>query len=257
MTTGPAFDGAEVTAQISAISILNEPLRRALYAYVLSRTDTVGRDEAGKAVGITRELAAFHLDRLLEEGLVDVEYRRLSGKDGPGAGRPAKLYRASNRQLEISLPGRRYELAARLLAEAFTQQGTDPAEALDEVAHRFGEDLGAQARRRLGRRPSDTRLLHTTCEVLRDQGFEPTEIGGTVRLRNCPFQSIAKDHPDLVCGMNLSLARGLLAGLGARGLEARLESQPGMCCVAFSMAKGGQTADQSAICHVGDEAAQR
>ena len=241
MTTGPV-DGAEVAAQISAISTLNEPLRRGLYAYVLSRTEAVGRDEAGKAVGITRELAAFHLDKLLEEGLVEVEYRRLSGKDGPGAGRPAKLYRASDRQLEISLPGRRYELAARLLAEAFTQQGTDPAEALDDVAHRFGKELGAKARRRLGRRPSDTTLLHTACELLRDQGFEPTEIGGTVRLRNCPFQSIAKNHPELVCGMNLTLARGLLAGLGAGGLEARLEPQPGMCCVAFSMAKGGKSA---------------
>jgi predicted ArsR family transcriptional regulator len=236
--TGEPLDAAELTAQISAISILNEPLRRALYAYVLSRTGAVGRDEAGKAVGITRELAAFHLDKLLDEGLVDVEYRRLSGKDGPGAGRPAKLYRASDRQLEISLPGRRYELAARLLAEAFTEQGTDPAQALDEVAHRFGEDLGAQARRRLGRRPSNTRLLRTTCQVLREQGFEPTETDGTVRLRNCPFQSVAKDHPELVCGMNLSLARGLLDGLGAGGLEARLEPQPGMCCVAFSMAEG-------------------
>ena len=256
MMTGRAFDAAELTAQISAISILNEPLRRALYAYVLSRTGAVGRDEAGKAVGITRELAAFHLDKLLEEGLVDVEYRRLSGKDGPGAGRPAKLYRASDRQLEISLPGRRYELAARLLAEAFSQQGTDPAEALDEVAHRFGEDLGAQARRRLGRRPSDTRFLHTTCQVLRDHGFEPTESDGTVRLRNCPFQSIAKDHPELVCGMNLSLARGLLVGLGAGGLEARLEPQPGMCCVAFSMAQGGEAADEGAVGDVGDEANQ-
>jgi predicted ArsR family transcriptional regulator len=243
MAIGPAFDAAEVTAQISAISILNEPLRRALYAYVLSRTDAVGRDEAGKAVGITRELAAFHLDKLLEEGLVEVEYRRLSGRDGPGAGRPAKLYRASDRQLEISLPGRRYELAARLLAEAFAEQGTNPAEALDQVAHRFGEDLGAQARRRLGRRPSDSRLLHTTCEVLRDHGFEPTEAGGTVRLRNCPFQSIARDHPEMVCGMNLALAQGLLAGLGAGGLEARLEPQPGMCCVAFSMTQGGKSAD--------------
>jgi predicted ArsR family transcriptional regulator len=241
-TTGQVLDAAELTAQISAISILNEPLRRALYAYVLRRTDAVGRDEAGKAVGITRELAAFHLDKLLEEGLVDVEYRRLSGKDGPGAGRPAKLYRASDRQLEISLPGRRYELAARLLAEAFAQQGTDPAGVLDEVTHRFGEDLGAQARRRLGRRPSDSRLLHTTCQVLRDHGFEPTETEGTVRLGNCPFQSIARDHPELVCGMNLSLARGLLAGLGAGGLEARLEPQPGMCCVAFSMAQGGKAA---------------
>jgi predicted ArsR family transcriptional regulator len=257
MTTGRAFDAAEVTAQISAISVLNEPLRRALYAYVLSRSGAVGREEASKAVGITRELAAFHLDKLLEEGLVDVEYRRLSGREGPGAGRPAKLYRASDRQLEISLPGRRYELAARLLAEAFAQQGTNPGQALDEVAHRFGEDLGAQARRRLGRRPTNTRLLRTTCQVLREQGFEPTESGGTVRLRNCPFQSIARDHPELVCGMNLSLARGLLAGLGAGGLQARLEPQPGMCCVALSLVEGGQAAEQCAVGDVGDEAGQR
>ena len=92
--------------------------------------------------------------------------------------------------------------------------------------------------------------------MLRDHGFEPTESDGTVRLRNCPFQSIAKDHPELVCGMNLSLARGLLAGLGAGGLEARLEPQPGMCCVAFSMAQGGEAADESAVGDVGDEATQ-
>jgi predicted ArsR family transcriptional regulator len=258
---GPAGRGeplheAELAAQISAIAILNEPLRRALYGYVLSQTGAVGRDEAGQAVGITRELAAFHLDRLLEEGLLEVEYRRLSGKDGPGAGRPAKLYRASERQLEITLPGRRYELAAHLLAEAFAEQGPDPAQALDRVAHRFGEDLGTQARRRLGRRPTDARLLQTTCQVLRDHGFEPTETDGTVRLRNCPFQSVAKDHPELVCGMNLALARGLLAGLGAGGLEARLEPQPGMCCVAFSMAQGGDAADPRTIGRGGDEAGQ-
>jgi predicted ArsR family transcriptional regulator len=256
LESSDSLHGADLTAQIAAISALNEPLRRALYAYVLSDDDAVGRDEAAKAVGISRELAAFHLEKLLEEGLLDVEYRRLSGKDGPGAGRPAKLYRASDRQLEISLPGRRYELAARLLAEAFAQEGANPVEALDQVAHRFGEDLGIQARRRLGRRPSDTRLLQTTCQVLRDQGFEPTEAAGTVRLRNCPFQSLAADHPELVCGMNLSMARGLLAGLGAAGLEARLEPQSGMCCIAFSVAKGGKAADQGSVGEMGDEAGQ-
>ncbi|MGH9040175.1 MAG: helix-turn-helix transcriptional regulator, partial [Acidimicrobiia bacterium] len=197
-----ALRAPDVTAQISAISVLNEPLRRALYAYVVDQTDAVGRDEAGQAVGITRELAAFHLDKLLQEGLLDVEYRRLSGRGGPGAGRPAKLYRPSDRQLEISLPGRRYELAARLLAEAWAEPGADPAQALDGVARRFGEALGAQARWRLGRRPTATRVLQAACEVLREQGFEPTETDGGVRLRNCPFQSIANDHPELVCGMN-------------------------------------------------------
>lgn len=235
---GPdSLHSSELTAQISAIAALNEPVRRALYGYVLSQPGPVGRDEAAQAVGIARELAAFHLDKLLELGLLDVEYRRLSGRQGPGAGRPAKLYRPSDRQLEITLPERRYELAARLLAQAVEQQGADPAEALDRVAHRFGEALGAQARRHLGRHPAPPRLLEAACEVLRDHGFEPAQAEGKMRLRNCPFDALAKDHTDLVCGMNLSIAQGLLAGLRAKGLEARLEPQPGMCCVALTLAR--------------------
>jgi predicted ArsR family transcriptional regulator len=226
-----SLDASEFTVQVSAIAALKEPVRRALYAYVLSRPEAVGREEAAQAVGIARELAAFHLDKLLEQGLLDVEYRRRSGRSGPGAGRPAKLYRPSDRQVEISLPDRRYELAARLLAEAFAHPGADPAQALEGVARRFGEGLGAQARQRLGPEPSSTRILQTTCEVLRAHGFNPTETDGAVRLRNCPFQALAQDHPELVCGMNLSMAQGLLAGLGAASLQARLDPQPGMCCV--------------------------
>ncbi|MGH2667971.1 MAG: hypothetical protein ACRDH5_02410, partial [bacterium] len=156
--------------------------------------------------------------------------------------------------LEITLPGRRYELAARLLAEALAEPGADPAQALDGVARRFGEALGAQARWRLGRRPTATRVLQAACEVLREQGFEPTETDGGVRLRNCPFQSIANDHPELVCGMNLSMARGLMAGLGAGCLEARLEPRPGMCCVTLSVAQGGEPIDESSVSQVGDSA---
>lgn len=227
------LDSPELASQISAIAALNEPLRRALYTYVVSRPDAVGRDEAGEAVGITRELAAFHLDKLLEEGLLAVEYRRLSGRSGPGAGRPAKLYRASDRQLEITLPDRRYELAARLLAQAIQEQPGDPAGAVDRVARRFGETLGAEARSRLGGRPSAGRLLDTAVAVLRDHGFEPMRTNGEVRLRNCPFDTVAKDYTALVCGMNLSLAQGLLAGLGVTGIDVRLEPEPGMCCVAL------------------------
>jgi predicted ArsR family transcriptional regulator len=249
--------GLDFAAQVSAISALNEPVRRALYGYVLGQTDAVGRDEAAKAVGISRVLAAFHLERLLEQGLLEVEYRRLSGKEGPGAGRPAKLYRPSDRQLEITLPGRRYELAARLMAEAFSQQGADPAKALDDVARRFGEQLGTRARRRLGRRPNHSRLLQTTCDVLRDHGFQPTEVDGVVRLRNCPFHSLAQAHAELVCAMNLSMARGILGGLRAGGLEARLDPQPGQCCVVLSMAQGSEAADQRAIEPVGGEGGER
>jgi predicted ArsR family transcriptional regulator len=225
---------AELASQISAVAALNEPVRRALYTYILQQPKAVGREEAAQAVGISRELAAFHLDKLLEEGLLEVEYRRISGRSGPGAGRPAKLYRPSARQVQVTLPERRYDLAADLLAQAIEAPGGDPARAAEKVARRFGETLGVQARRHLGRRPSVSRLLDTACEVLRDQGFEPTKTEGEIRLRNCPFDTLAKDHTELVCGMNLALAKGLLAGLEAEGIEVLLDPRPGTCCVALA-----------------------
>jgi predicted ArsR family transcriptional regulator len=227
---------ADVAAQISAIAALNEPIRRALYAYVVERPAAVGRDEAAAAVGITRELAAFHLDRLLEEGLLDVEYRRISGRSGPGAGRPAKLYHPSRRQVQVILPERRYELAAQLMADALEEKGSDPAVALEGAARRFGESLGAEARRHLGRRPSLNRLLDTACAVLRDHGFEPIRTVAEIRLRNCPFDAVAKEHIALVCGMNLALAQGLVTGLGADGVDVRLDPMPEACCVVLAAA---------------------
>jgi predicted ArsR family transcriptional regulator len=229
-------DPAGLTAQISAIAALNEPIRRALYAYVVERPEAVGRDEAAEAVGITRELAAFHLDKLLEEGLLDVEYRRLSGRSGPGAGRPAKLYHPSRRPVQVMLPERRYELVALLMAQALEDKG-DPTTSLEGAARRFGESLGADARRGLGRRPSQGRLLDTACAVLRDQGFEPMRAEAEIRLRNCPFDAVAKEHVALVCGMNLALAEGLVAGLGAGSVDVRLDPKPGACCVAIGAAK--------------------
>ena len=228
---------AELASQISAVAALNEPVRRALYTYILEKSEAVGREEAAQAVGITRELAAFHLDKLLEEGLLDVEYRRLSGRTGPGAGRPAKLYRLSGRQVQINLPERRYDLAADLLAQAIEAPGGDPARAVDKVARRFGKALGVEAHRRLGRRPSASKLLETACVVLREQGFEPIRTEGQIRLRNCPFDSLAAEHTELVGGMNLALAEGLLSGLEAEGVEARLDPQPGTCCVALGTAR--------------------
>ena len=230
----PLSSADDVASQISAIAALNEPIRRALYTYLLERPDPVGRDEAAEAVGITRELAAFHLDKLLEEGLLDVEYRRLSGRSGPGAGRPAKLYHPSRRQVQISLPDRRYELAAQLMAAALEDEGSDRAAALDTVARRFGEALGVEARRQMGRRASQSRLLDTACAVLRGQGFEPMRNDAEIRLRNCPFDRVAKEHVSLVCGMNLALAQGLVSGLGAAGVSVRLDPMPGACCVAFA-----------------------
>lgn len=218
---------------IAGIAALDEPVRRALYTYVAGQADPVGRDAAALAAGTTRENAAFHLDKLVTEGLLEASFKRLSGRSGPGAGRPAKLYRRSARQLDVSVPARRYGLLAEVLADAIEcSRGTDPRREISTAARAFGADLGTSARERAGVRRGRATMLRAALEVLDEHGFEPIERPrGTVRLRNCPFDALAKRHPDLVCAMNLSLVEGLVAGLDATGLAARLDPQPGRCCV--------------------------
>lgn len=241
-------DPSQLDWQIAAVSALNEPVRRNLYRYVAGQGEPVSRDEAAQAVGISRELAAFHLDKLVELQLLVAEFGRRSGRRGPGAGRPAKLHRASDRQLDLTFPERRYELAAHLLAQGM-QEGADPAIGLDRAARRFGEDLGSQARRHLGRRPSPERLLEQATVVLAAYGFEPVTDGRSVRLRNCPFHALAAEHRDLICGMNLALLQGLLAGLPTDAFEACLSPEPGHCCVAITPA--GSTHHAVPGCAVG------
>lgn len=232
-----AMDATPIGERLDAIASLAEPARRALYLYVVGRPDAVGREEAARAVGIGRALAAFHLDRLVQAGLLTAEYRRLSGRTGPGAGRPAKLYRRADRQIEVSLPERRDDVVARLFAIALDAErlGTaTSAAALERVAREYGTTLGVDARRRAGPRPSRARLTTAATTVLTESGFEPIVDGGTLILRNCPFDRVARDHRDLVCGMNHSIMDGLVAGLRSSGLRATFDPEPGRCCMTFS-----------------------
>ena len=221
---------------IAAVSVLEDPVRRALYLYVSRQAEPVGRDEAAEATGANRENAAFHLDKLVEEGLLETSFRRLSGKTGPGAGRPAKLYRRSSRELQVTVPARRYELAAELFAHALEERpGKDRHASVAAAAHSFGASLGAAARVRARAGSGRAALLRKAVEVLAENGFEPIEEPrGIVRLRNCPFDALAKGHRDLVCGMNLAFMEGVLAGLKASGVQATLDLIPGLCCVTLA-----------------------
>jgi predicted ArsR family transcriptional regulator len=220
---------------IEAIALLEEPVRRALYEWVVAQRDAVGRDAAAAAVGVSRSLAAFHLDRLVREGLLTPEFRRLSGRTGPGAGRPSKLYRRGGRELAVSLPDRDYETAARLMAESLgTLESDGSLGRLRTSARRSGLAVGATARGEAGPRPGRARLRAALLSTLSARGYEPRElVGGEIRLANCPFHALVARHRDVVCGMNSALADGILAGLGDGALEADLDSQPGWCCVAF------------------------
>ena len=220
--------------RLGELGALAEPTRRALYLYVAARPDDVGRDEAAAALAISRAQAAFHLDRLVEEGFLETSFRRLSGRSGPGAGRPSKLYRPSSRQLHLSLPPRAYQLAADLLAQAMEEAPNLRARsALGQVARRFGEGFGAEIRSELGGRSSRERKLAALAEALTRHGYQPYRQGAELRLGNCPFLALSEAHRELVCGMNLFLIAGALEGMKATSLQARQDLAPGRCCVAI------------------------
>jgi predicted ArsR family transcriptional regulator len=208
---------------LASLSSLDDPVRRRLYEVVCERAEPVGRDEAAATAGVGRALAVYHLDKLVEAGLLTASYQRPPGRSGPGAGRPAKLYMRSDREFAVTVPPRDYELAARLLVQAVeADPGGNSRAALLEASRRLGAELGG----RTGVADLD--------EALAAHGYEPRSgEDGVIRLRNCPFHQLAEHHRDVVCGMNLGLIEGIVAGLGAEGLRPVLDPQPGHCCVAI------------------------
>lgn len=218
----------ELADQLAGVGVLAEPARRRLYQYVVREPSPVSREQAAGAVGIPVHSVKFHLDKLVAAGLLEVEYRRLTGRTGPGAGRPAKLYRRSSRDVAVSVPPRRYDLAGEVLAEAVdraVRDGVPVDEAVRRVAGEVGRELAT------GAEPSGRDDLTRTSDVLGRHGYEPRVVDEELCLTNCPFDRLATDHTALVCGLNLALVDGVLGGLDATTLRARLAPQQGFCCV--------------------------
>ena len=209
---------------LDALAALGEPTRRALYAYVAAQDRAVSRDEAASATATKRATAAFHLERLVDDGLLEARFARVSGRTGPGAGRTAKLYARARRQIAVSLPPRRYEIAAEVLASALEAAEREAAPVREAVAHAAG-----QAGRQIATGGADL------AEVLSRSGYEPKRgPDGCIHLANCPFHDLLARHVDLVCAMNLHLLRGLIGELGA-GAHARLDPAEGRCCVTITL----------------------
>ncbi|HET7397866.1 MAG TPA: transcriptional regulator [Intrasporangium sp.] len=218
------------------LGVLHEPARRRLYDYVLDQGRPVSRDEAGAAAGMGRTLAAYHLDRLEAAGLLSAHFERPRGRRGPGAGRPAKLYRATDRELSVTVPPRDYELLTALLLDAIEHdQGAALLAGAGDAAERAGrqaaERAGRQAAEQAGRQAAGAATDLLTA-ALDDCGYRPgVAPGGEVELRNCPFHKAARAHPQIVCGLNLRLVHGLLDAIGQDPARAALEPHPGRCCV--------------------------
>ena len=235
--------------QVGRIAALAEPIRRALYRYVSTEQGPVGREQAASAVGVAPHVAKFHLDKLEADGLLDSEYSRPPGRTGPGAGRPAKRYRRAKRELSVSVPERRYDLAGQVMAQAIdtaTDSGTPLAGAVHEAAAEHGRHLGERVTARLGRRRSPAAVRQAITGVLSDFGYEPRTDGGDVTLTNCPFHALAQEHTDLVCGINLDLSSALLETWAGGGMQASLEPAPARCCVTWKGRRRVGTSDGEA-----------
>ncbi|WP_067194760.1 helix-turn-helix transcriptional regulator [Microbacterium sp. XT11] len=216
-----------VTTDAGRIGTLADPTRAALYEHVCAQRDAVGRDATASAVGVPAHVAKFQLDRLVEAGLLEVEFRRLSGRTGPGAGRPSKLYRRASGTVAVSLPARRYDLAGHLLAQAIEKSvsGVPLSESVAAAAREEGARTGATV---VG---DDGPELDRLGTVLAAHGYEPRIDDDRMLLANCPFDTLARDHTALVCSMNHSYVQGVADGLGCVHLRAALDPAPGRCCV--------------------------
>jgi predicted ArsR family transcriptional regulator len=193
--------------QVAAVAALGDATRRKVYEVVAGRGGAVGRDEVAQEMGVGRTLAAFHLDKLVEAGLLEASFAR-----GAQGGRPAKLYRRSGAEVAVSLPPRSYVDAAELLAEAVETAGAD------QTLHRVARKRGIAVKN------------PDMWGALRERGYEPFSDGGVTKMRNCPFHVLAEEFPPLVCGMNLALLKGMAEG-GGWAVEARMAPEAGQCCV--------------------------
>jgi predicted ArsR family transcriptional regulator len=220
---------------MTAIGALGDPIRRALFQYVATQPEPVGREQAAAAVGVAHHVARFHLDRLYDAGLLEVEYKRPAGRGGPGAGRPTKLYRPTATEFSASVPERRYDIAGLVLARAMANavdSATPVGQALERAARDAGHALGreAGAHRSPSRRRS-TAPLAVAVDTLEAHGFSPRPDNGGYLLANCPFRALAQEEPDVVCRMNLAFVAGLLDEAGVRSATARLDPADDRCCV--------------------------
>ncbi|MEU4575533.1 helix-turn-helix transcriptional regulator [Nonomuraea sp. ATR24] len=223
---------------LDAVAALGDDLRRRMYDFIRRAGTPVTRDEAAASVGISRKLAAFHLDKLVDVGLLTARYAQPSG--ARRVGRAPKVYEPAGLDVRVSIPQREHGLLAAILLEAVRAQapGEPGRDAALRVAGLRGRALGEAERDRLkpGRLGAE-RALTCAAQTLESHGFEPDRVTPTLmRLRNCPFHPLAAEDPDLVCAINHAFLAAFLDGLGASAVDAALRPREGACCVELGAA---------------------
>jgi predicted ArsR family transcriptional regulator len=230
-------DADDRAIAIRAVATLDEPQRRRLYEFVRAARKPVTREETAAALGISRKLAAFHLDKLVDADLL----RRRPVADAPRrVGRRPNVYEPSDVSHRVSVPARSHDLLADILLQAVLSESAHASarSAAEHAARQSGVAVGtdARAKQRTGRLGVE-RALAATATVLAEHGFEPYSADSRcVRLRNCPFHPLAAKAPELVCGLNHAFIAGLIEGMHADAVDAALEPSAGECCVEIRQA---------------------
>jgi predicted ArsR family transcriptional regulator len=218
-----------------AIGMLSEFRRREAYDFVVAQGRPVTRDEVSAGVSMTRSLAAFHLDKLADAGLLSTSFRRPADRvSGPGAGRPSKLYEASALEIDVSIPPRRYDVLGRIMAKALASsndRSDGTTTAARRVAREEGVDVGRQ--HTATGRTSKRKLRTAVNETLAQYGYEPRTQGTSILLSNCPYRALVDVTPRLICELNENFVTGMIAGLAADEVVAAELCGPidNNCCV--------------------------
>ena len=211
--SGPIRSEEEIQRLVAA---LGDPTRRKVFFTVREAGALIGKDEVAAAVGINRRLAGFHLDKLVEQGFLRAEFHRRTGRTGPGAGRPAKLYALAEAEADVQLHERHYDLLAQLLLRAMQDRSGAPAQdVLQRVGFDFGRELADRERAAgasLGH-ASVTEAVQQVVRLLARYGFAPQvdAEAGSITARACPFEEMAFDDPERVCALDRAIWRGVLS----------------------------------------------
>ena len=222
-------------AVLDSVGVLGDDSRWKLFSFIRRARRAVTREEAAETVGISRKLAAFHLDKMVAAGLLRARYEATG--DAPKVGRRPKVYEPVDSDIAVSIPGRQYQLLADLLLETVLNGSDDETgpDAAARTARERGLALGAAQPADAGARRGSA-ALPLCGAMLEEHGYEPVAGEAEVRLRNCPFHPLAAKAPDLVCGMNQAFLAGYLEGLQVADVQAVLDPTPGECCVRLAAA---------------------
>lgn len=207
----PEQDFSALDARIADLTAaLGDPTRRAIYVAVRESGEPVTTARVAELFGLHPNVARHHLDKLAADGWLVVSYRRRQGKSGPGAGRPAKTYEPSTREVSIHFAPRRYELLVELLVRVL--QRVAPAD-IARVAEEVGREYGTELAGEIGAPdvPGYAEAVQAVAVAMTGLGFsvDPDVDGQQLLTSHCPFGEAAADHPDVVC----SLDRGIVTGL--------------------------------------------